>query len=160
MFYSLWPLGLQHIRLPCPSPTPGACSNLCPLSQGCHPTISSSVRSQHTATYEEVKRLEVLSICQQNWKASLATFFFPYPFCSFPSLTPTFPLLFPFLFPVHFLLFFPPFLSLFLSLHLSPFVGKCDPDNPTEGSSTRQNQAACPVSDQQLMWLQILSLLI
>ena len=34
---------LQHGRLPCPSPTPGACSNSCPLSQGCHPTISSSV---------------------------------------------------------------------------------------------------------------------
>ena len=35
--------GLQHSRLPCPSPTPGACSNLCPLSRWCHPTISSSV---------------------------------------------------------------------------------------------------------------------
>ena len=35
--------GLQHARLPCPSPTPGACSNSCPLSQWCHPTISSSV---------------------------------------------------------------------------------------------------------------------
>ena len=34
---------LQHARLPCPSPTPGACSNSCPLSQWCHPTISSSV---------------------------------------------------------------------------------------------------------------------
>ena len=40
---SLWPHGLQHARLPCPLPTPGACSNSCPLSQGCHPTISSSV---------------------------------------------------------------------------------------------------------------------
>ena len=39
---SLWPHGLQHARLPCPSPTPGACSNSCPLSQWCHPTISSS----------------------------------------------------------------------------------------------------------------------
>ena len=37
------PQGLQHTRLPCPSPTPGACSNSCPLSQWCHPTISSSV---------------------------------------------------------------------------------------------------------------------
>ena len=35
--------GLQHARLPCPLPSPGACSNSCPLSQGCHPTISSSV---------------------------------------------------------------------------------------------------------------------
>ena len=40
---SLWPHGLQHTRLPCPSPTPGACSNSCPSSQWCHPTISSSV---------------------------------------------------------------------------------------------------------------------
>ena len=40
---SLWPYGLQHARLPCPSPTPGACSNSCLLSGWCHPTISSSV---------------------------------------------------------------------------------------------------------------------
>ena len=39
---SLWPHGLQHARLPCPSPTPRACSNSCPLSRWCHPTISSS----------------------------------------------------------------------------------------------------------------------
>ena len=41
--YSLWPRGLQHARLPCPSPTPGAYSNSCPSSQWCHPTFSSSV---------------------------------------------------------------------------------------------------------------------
>ena len=35
--------GLQHARPPCPSPSPRACSNICPLSQWCHPTISSSV---------------------------------------------------------------------------------------------------------------------
>ena len=40
---SLWPRGLQHARLPCPSPSPRACSNSCPLSWWCHPTISSSV---------------------------------------------------------------------------------------------------------------------
>ena len=40
---SLWPHGLQHNRLPCPAPTPRACSNSCPLSQGCRLTISSSV---------------------------------------------------------------------------------------------------------------------
>ena len=40
---SLWPHGLQHTRLPCSSPTPGACSNSCSLSQWWHPTISSSV---------------------------------------------------------------------------------------------------------------------
>ena len=40
---SLRPRGLQHTRLPCPSPTPRVYSNSCPLSQWCHPTISSSV---------------------------------------------------------------------------------------------------------------------
>ena len=39
---SLQPHGLQHARLLCPSPTPGACSNLCPSSWWSHPTISSS----------------------------------------------------------------------------------------------------------------------
>ena len=43
VFGSLQPHGPQHPRLPCPSPTPGAYSNSCPLSQWCHPTISSSV---------------------------------------------------------------------------------------------------------------------
>ena len=38
---SLRPPGLQHARLPCPSPTPRACSNSCPSSWWCHPTISS-----------------------------------------------------------------------------------------------------------------------
>ena len=40
---SLQPQGQQHARLPCPSPTPRACSNSCPSCQWCHPTISSSV---------------------------------------------------------------------------------------------------------------------
>ena len=40
---TLWPHGLQHARLPCPSPTPGACSNSCSSSRLCHPTISSCV---------------------------------------------------------------------------------------------------------------------
>ena len=40
---SLRPHGLQHTRFPCHSPSLGACSNSCPLSWWCHPTISSSV---------------------------------------------------------------------------------------------------------------------
>ena len=40
---SLWPHGLQHSRLPCPSPIPRAYSNPCPLSRWCHPIISFSV---------------------------------------------------------------------------------------------------------------------
>ena len=43
MSNSLQPHGLQHARLPCPSPTPRAYSNSGPLSRWCHPTISSSV---------------------------------------------------------------------------------------------------------------------
>ena len=43
MSNSLWPLGLQHASLPCPSSSPGACSNSCPLRQWCHPTVSSSI---------------------------------------------------------------------------------------------------------------------
>ena len=52
---SLWPHGLQHARLPCPTPTPGACSNSRPSTQWCHPTISSSVIS---------------SFCLQSFSAS------------------------------------------------------------------------------------------
>ena len=43
MSNSLWPHGLQHARLPCPSPTCEVCLNPCQLSWWCHPTISSSV---------------------------------------------------------------------------------------------------------------------
>ena len=53
---SLWPHGLQHARLPCPSPPPRACSNLRPASWWCHPTISSSAIP--------------LSFCLQSFPAS------------------------------------------------------------------------------------------
>ena len=43
MSNSLWPHGLQHARPPCPTSTPRVYSNSCPLSQWCHPTISSCV---------------------------------------------------------------------------------------------------------------------
>ena len=42
---TLWLCGPQHARLPCPSLSAGVCSKSCPLSQWCHPTISSSVSS-------------------------------------------------------------------------------------------------------------------
>ena len=42
---SLWAHRLKHARLPCPSLSPRACSNSCPLSWWCHPTISSFVVS-------------------------------------------------------------------------------------------------------------------
>ena len=53
---SVWPHGLQHARHPCPSPTPRVYSNSCPLSQWCHPAISSSVTR--------------FSICLQSFPAS------------------------------------------------------------------------------------------
>ena len=43
VFNSLQPHGLQHTRLPCPSLSPGVCSNSCALSPWCHLTISFSV---------------------------------------------------------------------------------------------------------------------
>ena len=43
MSNSLLPHALQHARLPCPWPSPGPCSNSCPLGWWCHPIISSSV---------------------------------------------------------------------------------------------------------------------
>ena len=45
MFKSLWPYGLQHTRLPCPSLSRWVCSSSCLLSRWCHPIISSSVSS-------------------------------------------------------------------------------------------------------------------
>ena len=42
---SFWLHGMQHAKLPCPSLSPRVCSNSCPLSWWCHPTISSSVAS-------------------------------------------------------------------------------------------------------------------
>ena len=41
-YQTVRPCTLQHARPPCPSPTPRACSNSCPSSRWCHPTISSS----------------------------------------------------------------------------------------------------------------------
>ena len=40
---STWPHGLQHTRLPCPSPSPGACPSSCPFNQWCYTAILSSV---------------------------------------------------------------------------------------------------------------------
>ena len=50
------PHGLQHARFPCPSLSPGVCSNSCPLNQWCYPIISSSVIS--------------VSSCSQSFPAS------------------------------------------------------------------------------------------
>ena len=74
---SLWPYRLQHARLPCPSLSPGVCSDSCSLSPWCHPTISSFVvplssslnLSQHWGLFQWVG-----SSCQwpKNWSFSFS----------------------------------------------------------------------------------------
>ena len=66
---SLWPHGLQHTRLPCPSLSPGACPNSCPFSQWCHqpscPLLSSFPAfnlSQHQGLFQWVGSLQYLVI--------------------------------------------------------------------------------------------------
>ena len=63
------PGGLQHARLPCPSPTSGACSNSCPLSQWCHPTISSSVVpfSSHLPVFPSIQVIWNESVLCIRW---------------------------------------------------------------------------------------------
>ena len=61
---SLRPHGLQYARPPCPSPTPGVYSNSCPLSQWCHPTISSSVVPFSSVGKAGLKNLaRIMGIC-------------------------------------------------------------------------------------------------
>ena len=62
---SFWPHGLQHTRPPCPLPTPRVYSNSRPLSQWCHPTISSSIIPFSS-------RLQsFLASCLSQWVSSL-----------------------------------------------------------------------------------------
>ena len=66
---TLQPHGLQHTRPPCPSPAPGTYSNSCPLSQWCHPTISSSVVpfSSHLQSFPASGSFLVLHIRWSNY---------------------------------------------------------------------------------------------
>ena len=92
---SLWSHCLQHTRLPCPSLSPRACSDSCPLSRWCHPTVSSSVLpfsstfhlSQHQglfqwviSSYQVTKVLELqLQHQSLQWKFRV-DFLVPLPF--------------------------------------------------------------------------------
>ena len=60
---SLWPHGLQQAKLPCPSLSPWICSNSCPLSQWCHPVISSSV----TPFSSCLQLFPASGSCSMNW---------------------------------------------------------------------------------------------
>ena len=63
------PHGLQHARLPCPWPTPGACSNSSSLSRGCHPTISSSVVPfySHLQSFPSIRVFSNESALHTRW---------------------------------------------------------------------------------------------
>ena len=67
---SLRPHGLQHARLPCPSPTLRTCSNSCPSSRWCHPTISSSVVPTASSSHQEASTSLLSSSIrvQTEWK--------------------------------------------------------------------------------------------
>ena len=72
---SLQPLGLQHVRLPCPSLSPRVCSNPRPLSRRCHPTISSSVTPfssclQSFPASEPFPMSQFFASCGQSIRAS------------------------------------------------------------------------------------------
>ena len=64
---SLQPHGLQHTRLPCPSPSPGVCSNSCPLSRWCHPTISSSVVLLLPSIFPSIRVFSIESTVCIGW---------------------------------------------------------------------------------------------
>ena len=61
--------GLQHTRLPCPSPTPGVCLDSCPLSWWCCPTISSSVvpSSSHLQSFPAFRVLSSETVLRIRW---------------------------------------------------------------------------------------------
>ena len=62
----LRPHGLQHARLPCPSLSPRVCSDSCPLSQWCHPTISSSV-VPFSSIFPSIKVFSNESVLHIRW---------------------------------------------------------------------------------------------
>ena len=64
MSNSLWPHGLQHARPSGPSPTPGVHPDSCPLSQWCHPTISSSVVpfSSHLQSFQASRSFQMSQV--------------------------------------------------------------------------------------------------
>ena len=62
-----WPHGLQQSRLPCPSSTPGACSNSCPSSQWCHPTILSSHPLLLPSIFPSIRVFSNESVLRIRW---------------------------------------------------------------------------------------------
>ena len=85
MSSSLRPHGLQHARLPCPSPSPGAYSNSCPWSQWCHPTISSSIIpfSSHLQSFPASGSFPVSQVLCIRWPK-----YWSFSFSISPSILP------------------------------------------------------------------------
>ena len=82
MSKSLQTHGLQHIRLPCPSPTPRVCSNSCPSGWWCHPTISSSIVPfssclQSVPTWGSFPMSHLFASCGQSVEASASASVLP-----------------------------------------------------------------------------------
>ena len=73
----LRPYGLQHTRLPCLSPAPRACSNSCPLSRWCHPTISSSV-VPFSSCLQSFPASRSFPMSQLSWIIVIPTNWFPH----------------------------------------------------------------------------------
>ena len=63
----LWPHGLQHARILCPSPTPRAYSNSCPSSCWCHPTISSCHSLLLLSTFPSIRVFSKESVLCMRW---------------------------------------------------------------------------------------------
>ena len=98
---SWWLHGLQHARLPCPSPSPRVCSNSCPLSWWCYNTNSSCFRllllpSIFPRSFPicqlltSVAKVLVLQLQNHVWKVTSvkANSFWPYgPYCSPPGFS-------------------------------------------------------------------------
>ena len=77
MYNFLWLRGQQHARLPCPSLSPGECSDSCPLSRWCHPTISSSAVPfssclQSLSASESFPMSQLFTSGGQNWSFSFS----------------------------------------------------------------------------------------
>ena len=74
MSNSLWPHGLHLTRLPCPSPSPGSCSNSCPLSRWGHTSISASRWSKNRVCDLLPTSVSLLSLHKPGINPLLSTF--------------------------------------------------------------------------------------
>ena len=92
MSHSFQPHELQHTRLPYPSLSPRVCSNSCPLSWWCHPTISSSVIPfsscpQSLPASGSFLMSQLFASCDQSIEASASASVLPIQFSSVQSLS-------------------------------------------------------------------------